>query len=140
VTYCSYAIQPDIFSGADVVVSLMDDEQNVVLLSATCTVSGDSIKKSKVKEQLIKSCMRFQYMECPGKKKKEKCLQIGLSNSNDLLYGSTANEEDNLEREEKKKKKKKKKGKKDLNYDLNYNENTKNYQISKVSERANYHE
>jgi hypothetical protein len=136
-TYCSYAIQPDIYSGSDIVVSLMDDERNVVLLSASCTISGDSIKKSKVKEQLIKSCMRFQYMECPGKKKKENRLQIGLSNDNNLPYDSTANE---VEREEKEKKKKKKKRKKDLNYDLNYTENTKDYRISKVSERANYHE
>ncbi|PKC06116.1 hypothetical protein RhiirA5_378083 [Rhizophagus irregularis] len=68
-------------------------------------------------------------MECSKKRKNL------LGKSNDLPYDSTANEGDNLERE-----KEKKKGKKDLNYDLNYTKNTKNYRISKVPERANYHE
>ncbi|CAG8767701.1 679_t:CDS:1, partial [Acaulospora morrowiae] len=43
--YRSYAIQPDIYSGSDVVISLADDEQNVVLLSTSCTVSGEPIKR-----------------------------------------------------------------------------------------------
>jgi hypothetical protein len=145
-TYYSYAIQPDIYSGSDVVIYLADNDHNVVLLSASCTVSSNPVKKSKVKEQLIKSCMRFQYMEYPRNNKNDeefsykepKRLQIRLSSSDVLPDDSTAN----LEREEKEKKKKKKKEKKkkDLNYDLNYAENTKNYRISKVSERAEYHE
>jgi hypothetical protein len=146
-SYSSYAIQPDIYSGSDVVISLADNKHNVVLLSASCTISSSPVKRSKVKEQLIKSCMRFQYMECPRKKKNNeefsykepKRLQIGLSISNVLPNDSTANEEGNLERKEKKRKKKEEK-KKDLNYDLNYAENTKNYRISKISEHAKYHE
>ncbi|GBB96505.1 hypothetical protein RclHR1_02770007 [Rhizophagus clarus] len=142
ITYYSYAIQPEIYSGSDVVISFADNNHNVVLLSASCTVSSSPVKRSKVKEQLIKSCMRFQYMECPRKKKKKpKRLQIGLGSSDVLPNDSTANEEGNLEREEKKKKKKKKEEKKkDLNYDLNYAENTKDYRISNIPERANYHE
>ncbi|CAI2172414.1 3942_t:CDS:2 [Funneliformis geosporum] len=86
ITYCSYAIQPDIYSGSDVVVSFIDNEQNVVLLSASCSVSGSPVKSKR--------------------------LQIGL----DILPNdSKANEEDNLD-------------------------NLENYRISKVSERAEYHE
>ncbi|CAB4410650.1 unnamed protein product [Rhizophagus irregularis] len=145
--YYSYAIQPDIYSGSDVVISLADDNYNVVLLSASCTVSSNPIKTDKVMEQLMKSCLRFQYMECPRKRKKDdeefsfrkpKRLQIGLGNNN-LPYGFTANEEGNLERREKERKKEKKKEKKDSNYDLNYIENTKNYRISRVPDHANYH-
>ncbi|CAG8499656.1 3005_t:CDS:2 [Scutellospora calospora] len=92
--YCSYAIQPDRFSGSDVVISFADDEQNMVLLSASCTVSGGPIKRSKIKEQVFKSCMKFQYMENTRKRKgknsqiedheggfswkEPECLQIGL--------------------------------------------------------------
>src|SRR5437763_15569570 len=88
--------------------------------------------------------MRFQYIESTRKKKNDeefsykepKRFQIGLSSSDVLPNDATTNEEGNLEREEKEKKKKKK----DLNYDLNYAENTKDYRISKISERAKYHE
>ncbi|CAI2188342.1 16004_t:CDS:2 [Funneliformis geosporum] len=83
-SYSSYAIQPDIYSGSDVVIYLADKNHNMVLLSASCTVSKE-----------------FSYKE-------PKRLQIRLSSN--------------------------------LNYDLNYAENTKNYQISKVSKRAEYHE
>ena len=69
-TYYSYAIQPDIYSGSDVVISLADNKYNVVLLSASCTISSSPVGRSKVKKQLIKSCMRFQYMEYPKKNKK----------------------------------------------------------------------
>ncbi|CAG8594823.1 3640_t:CDS:2 [Funneliformis caledonium] len=145
-TYCSYAIQPDIYSGSDVMISLMDNEQNVILLSVSCTVSSSPIKSSKVKEQLIKSCMRFQYMECLRKRKndvefsykKPKHFQIGLNSNSILLNNVTANEEDNLEREEKKEYDQDL-NYDDLNYDLNYAENIKNYQISKVSERIKLH-
>ncbi|CAB4410769.1 unnamed protein product [Rhizophagus irregularis] len=178
--YYSYAIQPEIYSGSDVVFYLADDNHNTLLVSVSCTVSCDPINKDKVMEQSMKACLRHQYMECRKKdeqfsSRKPNRLQIGfdksndlpydftanegdnmecsrkrkkdeeefssrkpkrlLGKSNDLLYDSTANEGDNLERE-----KEKKKGKKDLNYDLNYTENTKNYRISKVPERANYHE
>ncbi|CAG8568829.1 810_t:CDS:2 [Funneliformis mosseae] len=80
-TYSSYAIQPEQRSGSDVVLSLMDDKQNVVLLSVGSTVSSSvSIKKKKVKDQLIKSCLRFQYIECPtDRKKKPKRLKISLN-------------------------------------------------------------
>jgi hypothetical protein len=116
ITYYSYAIQPDVYSGSDVVIYLADDNHNVMLLSASCTVSSSPVKKSKVKEQLIKSCMRFQYMEYPRNNKNHeefsykepKRLQIRLSSSDVLPDDSTAN----LEREEKEKKKKKKKEKK----------------------------
>ncbi|CAG8640318.1 11576_t:CDS:2, partial [Funneliformis caledonium] len=113
-TYCSYAIQPDIYSGSDV--------------------------RSKVKEQLIKSCMRFQIMECPRKRKNDvefsykepKRLQIGLSSSSILPNDFTSNEEDNLEREEYDQDL----NYDDLDYDLNYAENTKNYRISRLPHRA----
>ncbi|PKY38074.1 hypothetical protein RhiirA4_536974 [Rhizophagus irregularis] len=149
--YYSYAIQPDIYSGSDVVISLADDNYNVVLLSVSCTVSSNPITTKKVMEQLMKACLRHQYMECPKKWKKDEefsyrepnCLQIGLGNKN-LSYDSTANEEDNLERKKKEKKKEKMKEKmkreKDLNYDLNYTENIKKYRISRNSEHAYYHE
>ncbi|CAB4410823.1 unnamed protein product [Rhizophagus irregularis] len=80
-TYSSYAIQPEQRSGSDAVFTLMDDKQDVVLLSVGCTVSSSvSIKKKKVEDQLIKSCLRFQYIECPtDRKKKPKCLKIGLT-------------------------------------------------------------
>jgi hypothetical protein len=82
-------------------------------------------------------------MECSKKRKNNeefaykepKRLQIGLGSIKALPNDSTANEEGNLEREEKKKEKKE-----DLNYDLNYAENTKDYRISTISKRAKYHE
>jgi len=134
-TYSSYAIQPEQRSGSDVILSLMDedDEQNVVLLSAGCTVSSsETVPRKKVKAQLIKSCLRFQYTECPTNtpKKKPKRLKIGLNA--DLPNDDTANEEDNLEGEEDEEY-----GQDlnyvDLDYDLDYTENTKNYQISELS-------
>jgi hypothetical protein len=105
--YC--AIQPEIYSGSDLVVSLVDDERNVILLSASCTVSGSPIKKKKVKEQLIKSCMKFQYMELPKKRKRRKnsetefpshkkhpCLQIGLGD----IPVNNKEDEDDLEEDD----------------------------------------
>ncbi|CAG8705902.1 16658_t:CDS:2, partial [Funneliformis caledonium] len=53
-TYCSYAIQPDIYSGSDMVVSLMDDEQNVVLLSASCTISVELPHRKSERPELFR--------------------------------------------------------------------------------------
>jgi hypothetical protein len=78
-TYCNYAVQPETYSGSDVVISLMDDEQNVVLISASCTVSEDE----------------EEYRQ-------------------DLNFGGA-------------------------DYDLDYTENTKNYRVSNISERAEKH-
>ncbi|CAB4431593.1 unnamed protein product [Rhizophagus irregularis] len=78
--YYRHAIQPEIYSGSDLVVYLVDDEQNMILLSASCTVSVSPIKREKIKEQLIKSCMKNQYMERPGEKKNLPCLKAGLGN------------------------------------------------------------
>ncbi|CAB4432939.1 unnamed protein product [Rhizophagus irregularis] len=52
--YRDYGIQPDRFSGSDLVISLTDDNQSVVLLSASCTVSAESIKRSKIREQKVR--------------------------------------------------------------------------------------
>ncbi|PKY60227.1 hypothetical protein RhiirA4_550583 [Rhizophagus irregularis] len=120
---------------------------NIIMLNNISSIGNEFDATDKVMEQLMKSCLRFQYMECPRKRKKDdeefsfrkpKRLQIGLGNNN-LPYGFTANEEGNLERREKERKKEKKKEKKDSNYDLNYIENTKNYRISRVPDHANYH-
>ncbi|CAG8784662.1 4068_t:CDS:2, partial [Gigaspora rosea] len=46
-TYRYYAIQPDTYSGSDLMISLVDDKQNVVLLSASCTVSVNPIEQDK---------------------------------------------------------------------------------------------
>src|SRR2546423_14763026 len=131
ITYYSYAIQPDIYSGSDVVISLADNKYNVVLLSASCTISSSPVERIKVKKQLIKSCMRFQYMENPKKAKKgefshkkTRHLQIGIGST--LPNDATANEEDNLEGEENEE------YDQDLNYDnldfdLNYTKNIKGY-------------
>ncbi|RGB24210.1 hypothetical protein C1646_676537 [Rhizophagus diaphanus] len=133
VTYSSYAIQPEQRSGSDVVLSLMDDKQNVVLLSAGCTVSSSgSITKKKVKDQLIKSCLRFQYIECPNDTPKKKPKRLKISLDANLPKDDTANEEDNLEGE------KDEEYGQDLNYvglnhDLDYTNNTKGYKISDVS-------
>ncbi|CAI2184958.1 17720_t:CDS:2 [Funneliformis geosporum] len=143
--YRSYAIQPDRFSGLDVVISFADDEQNVVLLSASCTISGEPINRGKIKEQVFKSCMKFQYMENPKKKnsqiedqkeefswKEPEHLQIGFG---DFL---PSNEEVNSEEEEVDYDQDLNYD--DLDYDLDYTKNTKNYRISKVSERIKNHE
>jgi hypothetical protein len=135
VTYSSYAIQPEFRSGADVVLSLVDedDKQNVVLLSAGCTVSSSgSITKKKVKDQLIKSCLRFQYIEFPKDTPKKKPKRLKISLDANLPKDDTANEEDNLEGEEDEE------YGQDLNYvglnhDLDYTKNTKGYKISDVS-------
>ncbi|CAG8594865.1 7108_t:CDS:2, partial [Acaulospora morrowiae] len=147
--YYYYAIQPDTYTGSDLVISLVNDKQNVVLLSASCTVSGSPIERDKVKRQLIKSCLKFQYMKYPRRKnsetvefspwKKRTRLQTGLGVIPD---DTTANDNDSekdeadLEEEE---------YGQDLNFDdvdynLNYTKNVKKYQISKVSERAKNNE
>ncbi|CAG8765477.1 17365_t:CDS:1, partial [Acaulospora morrowiae] len=147
--YCSYAIQPDIYSGSDVVISFMDNMQNVVLLSASCTVSSSPIKRGKVKEQLIKSCMKFQYMECSRKRKNEvefsykkpkpKRLQIGLGNILPVITNKEdLDGEDSLGEEEEKYDQDLNYD--DLDYDLDYTKNIRNYRISKVDEHAEYHE
>ncbi|GBB93936.1 hypothetical protein RclHR1_02260001 [Rhizophagus clarus] len=149
--YRSYGIQPDRFSGSDAVVAFADDEQNVVLLSASCTVSGEPIERSKIKEQVFKSCMKFQYMEKTRKRKredfqiedheeefswkKEECLEVGL--------GEIPTNEGNNAKEEKEKKHNQDfnpDDDDDVNFDLNYIENTKGYHVSRVSKRAHYHE
>ncbi|RGB29666.1 hypothetical protein C1646_713044, partial [Rhizophagus diaphanus] len=140
--YYRHAIQPEIYSGSDLVVSLVDDEQNVILLSASCTISKSPIKRKKIKEQLIKSCMKFQYMECPRKEKNSPCLQTGLfdipanneEDEDDIEEDDL--EEDDIEEEE---------YKQDLDfggvdYDLDYIENTKIYRISRITDRARNHE
>jgi len=155
-TYRYFAIQPEIYSGSDLVVSLVDDEQNVILLSASCTVSGSAIKRDKVKKQLIKSCMKFQYMECPRKRKKSETasckkqqrLQTGLGKIPD---DTTVDEENDLEEEEEEEEEEEDEEEDededgqdldfgDVDYDLNYTENIKNYKISRISERAENHE
>ncbi|CAB4404858.1 unnamed protein product [Rhizophagus irregularis] len=96
-TYYRHAIQPEIHSGSDLVLSLMDDEQNVILLSASCTVSVRPIKKKKIEKQLIKSCMKCQYMECPREKKNKKnspCLQTGLG---DIPTNDEEDEDDSVD-------------------------------------------
>ena len=88
--------------------------------------------------------MKFQYMENMRKRKRKnsqieefswkerECLQIGLG---EFL---PANEEDNSEEEEEVYDQDFNYD--DLDYDLDYTENTKNYRISKFSERAKNHE
>ncbi|CAB4410810.1 unnamed protein product [Rhizophagus irregularis] len=104
-TYCRRAIQPEPCSGSDLVVSLVDNEQNILLLSASCTVSGKPIERNKVEKQLAKSCFNFQYMEVPRKRKnsepmefssyrKQLRLQIGIGKI------PAANEEDDLEEDD----------------------------------------
>jgi hypothetical protein len=100
-TYYRHAIQPEIYSGSDLVLSLVDDEQNVILLSASCTVSVRPIGREKIEKQLTEqSCMKFQYMECPREKKNKKnkkktpCLQTGLGDI------PANNEEDEVDTEE----------------------------------------
>ncbi|CAG8596153.1 22448_t:CDS:2 [Racocetra persica] len=87
--YCSYAIQPDRFSGSDVVISFMDDEQNVVLLSASCTVSGEPIKRSKIKDQnhdefswKEAECLRIDYQisKVPERAKNHEKIIISTEN------------------------------------------------------------
>ena len=51
--YGFYAIQPDRFSGSDAVISLVDDKQDVILLSATCTISGGPVKRGKIKSKYL---------------------------------------------------------------------------------------
>jgi hypothetical protein len=142
--YRSYGIQPDRFSGSDVVVSFADDEQNVVLLSASCTVSGEPIKRSKIKEQVFKSCMKFQYMINTKKRnrdedhdeqfswKKKEFLETGLGKIPD-------NKEDNSEKKEKEEYDQDS-NHDDLNYDLKYIENTKDYRVSRIPKYANNHQ
>ncbi|CAG8703464.1 12322_t:CDS:2, partial [Racocetra fulgida] len=145
--YCPYAIQPDRFSGSDVVISFMDDDQNVLLLSASCTVSGEPIKRSKIKDQVFKSCMKFQYMENTRiirrknsqiddhdefSWKEPECLRIGIGQS------LPANKEDNSK--EKVEEYDQDFNHNDLDYDLDYTKIIKDYRISKVSERAKNHE
>ncbi|GBB89088.1 hypothetical protein RclHR1_15760004 [Rhizophagus clarus] len=118
--YHSYGIQLDRFSGSDVVITFANDAQNVVLLSASCIVSGEPIERSKIKEQ-----------------KKEECLEVGL--------GEIPANEDNNAKEEKEKKHDQDfnpddDDDDDVNFDLNYIKNTKGYHVSKVSQRAHDHE
>ncbi|CAB4440545.1 unnamed protein product [Rhizophagus irregularis] len=137
--YSSYAIQPDIHSGSDAVMYLVDNKKNVLLLSASCTVSSCPIDKKKVIKQSIKTCLNHQYMECQ-EKKKTRHLQIGLDSTLPTLSNdATANKEDNLEGE------KNEEYDQDLNYgeldyDLNYTKNIKDYRISNTYKYAEYHE
>ncbi|CAG8607187.1 15365_t:CDS:1 [Acaulospora colombiana] len=146
--YCHYAIQPDRYSGPDVVISLNDDEQNMILLSASCIISEKPIERSKIKEQLFRSCMKFQYMEIRKKNKRKspqvedleefswkepERLQIGLDKI--LPF-----HEESISVEKEEEYNNKDLNLDDLNYDLNYIENTKNYGVSKVSEHAKNHE
>ncbi|GBB97806.1 hypothetical protein RclHR1_30730001 [Rhizophagus clarus] len=159
--YYRHAIQPEIYAGSDLVLSLADEDQNVILLSACCTVSGSPIKRKKIKDQLIKSCMKFQYMECPRKRKNLPCIQIGLDDipanheeeeddmeeddmeEDDLEEDDMEEddlEEDDLEEDDLEKEK----YKQDLDfggedYDLDYTENTKKYRISRIPRRARNH-
>jgi hypothetical protein len=140
--YDSYAIQPDRFSGSDVVISLVDDNQDVILLSASCTISGKPVKRSKVKEQVFKSCMNFQYMVSKRKKENSQIkdqdkefswreseqLQIGFGN---FLVPY---------KEVKSEKKKKEDFNYDEDFDLDYTKTMEDYQISKVSKHAKNHE
>ncbi|CAG8724307.1 12869_t:CDS:2, partial [Acaulospora morrowiae] len=149
-TYSYYAIQPDTYSGSDLVISLVDDKQNIVLLSASCTVSGSLIERDKVKKQLIKSCMKFQYMECPRRRKnfetvefspckKRTRLQTGLGVIPD---DTTAKENDSEEDEGDLKEEKYQQDLNfdDVDYDLDYTKSIEKYRISNVSERAENHE
>ncbi len=140
--YGSYAIQPDRFSGSDAVISLVDDNQDVILLSASCTISGEPVKRSKIKEQVFKSCMNFQYMVSKRKRKNSQIkdqeeefswrepeqLQIGFGN-----FLAPYKEVKSEEKEEE-----------DLNYDvdfdLDYTKTMGDYRISKVSKHAKNHE
>src|SRR4051794_7115909 len=77
-------------------------EQNVILLSASCTISGSPIKRDKVKKQLIKSCMKFQYMEIPRKRKKSETVEFSSYKKQPFLQIGlgeipAANEEDEEE-------------------------------------------
>ncbi|RUS18083.1 hypothetical protein BC937DRAFT_89164 [Endogone sp. FLAS-F59071] len=60
--YC-HAIQPEESAGSDLVLSLVDDEQHVVLMSVSCTISGENVKKEKIMEQALKANLKYQYME-----------------------------------------------------------------------------
>jgi hypothetical protein len=165
-TYRYCAIQPEIYSGSDLVVSLVDDRRNVIHLSASCTVSGSPIKRKKIKEQLIKSCMKFQYMEFSKKRKNSETLESSSYKKSPRLQTGlgkipTANEEDYLEededdleeeeddveeeKEEDEDEAEEEEYGQDLDlsgvdYDLDYTKNTKNYWISHISERAENHE
>ncbi|CAG8614669.1 12116_t:CDS:2 [Acaulospora morrowiae] len=149
-TYSYYAIQPDTYSGSDLVISLVDDKQNIVLLSASCTVSGSPIKRDKIKKQLIKSCMKFQYMECPRRRKNSEIVEFSpckkrtrLQTGLDVIPDDTTAKENDSEEDE---------GDleeedygqdlnfDDVDYDLDYTKNIKKYRISNVSERAENHE
>ncbi|PKY40633.1 hypothetical protein RhiirA4_538971 [Rhizophagus irregularis] len=141
--YGSYAIQPDRFSGSDAVISLVDDKQDVILLSASCTISKEPVKQDKIKEQVFKSCMNFQYMVLKQKRKnfqiKDQEKEFSCREPEQLQIGFgnflTPNEEVNSEEKEEEDL-----NYDDLDYDLDYAKNTENYQISKVSEHAKNHE
>ncbi|CAI2187293.1 7148_t:CDS:2 [Funneliformis geosporum] len=53
-SYSSYAIQPDIYSGSDVVIYLADKNHNMVLLSASCTVSSKEFSYKEPKRLQIR--------------------------------------------------------------------------------------
>ncbi|CAG8766882.1 44448_t:CDS:2, partial [Gigaspora margarita] len=128
-TYRYYAIQPDTYSGSDLVISLVDDKQNVVLLLASCTISGKPIERDKVKKQLIKTCLQTGLGVIPDDTTvKENDLEDedGLKEDENDLEEEVHRQDLNFD---------------DVNYDLNYTKNIKKYQISKVSVRAkNYEE
>ncbi|CAG8523686.1 8844_t:CDS:2, partial [Acaulospora morrowiae] len=127
-----YAIQPDTYSGSDLMISIVDYKQNIVLLLASYIVSRSPIEQDKVKKQLIKSCMKFQYMECPKKKKNSETVEFSLCKKRTRLQtglgvipnDTTAKEDDSED---------------DENYGLDYTKNIKKYRISKVSECAKNH-
>ncbi|CAG8633928.1 12355_t:CDS:2, partial [Acaulospora colombiana] len=117
-TYSYYAIQPDTYSGSDLVISLVDDKQNIVLLSASCTVSGSPIKRDKIKKQLIKSCLDVIPDDTTAKENDSEEDEGDLEEED---YGQYLNFDD-------------------VDYDLDYTKNIEKYRISNVSERAENHE
>ncbi|RUS14307.1 hypothetical protein BC937DRAFT_94031 [Endogone sp. FLAS-F59071] len=74
-----HAIQPEESAGSDVVLSLVDDEQHVVLMSVSCTISGKNVKKEKIMEQALKANLKYQYMVTTKKR-------ITASNSSSKSY------------------------------------------------------
>ncbi|RUS22580.1 LOW QUALITY PROTEIN: hypothetical protein BC937DRAFT_88367, partial [Endogone sp. FLAS-F59071] len=76
--YCCHAIQPGESAGSDIVFSLVDDEQHVVLMSVSCTISGKNVKREKIMEQALKANLKYQYMVTTKKRTKDDDV---LSNS-----------------------------------------------------------
>ncbi|GBB88184.1 hypothetical protein RclHR1_14710001 [Rhizophagus clarus] len=107
--YRSYTIQADRFSGSDVMITFGDDEDNVVLLSASCTVLGNQLIQVRLKSRHSSLGELLPSNKEVSSEEKKKVYE------QDLNYD-------------------------DLDYDLDHTNNTKNYQISKVSERAKNHE